>query len=681
MQNFARPFDPLYPAVVIDYLARSLPLFNSLEVTEYGLYPGQNPARPRMELKFKPGLTLVLGANGLGKTTLVTMLYRMLTGPWDIPVLARGRVLGTANLEPRSLRGKNRRVFASRVADDATKSSARLAFVLNGENIVVERNLRDLTLRSFTVGGSASSQDEMEYQDAVVRLANVATFGDWILLLNYIVFYFEDRRSLVWDPSAQRQILRILFLDPDHAQMWTVREREILEMDTRARNMSAVATGEERHLARDESRAVSEPEIRDELRALELNQQIATQSLEEFTSALSDITARHENAQLRFFTLQQERESQYRELENAQLLAINARLPQHSDSARYILAQLLTDATCLVCGNHVPSFMESMESRIDHGECVVCGAAVSPLDTRISVKLLDDNIKHRSKGLENLNAELEGARRNLEDSEGERTEAITHIRNLQAAIAEGTARADFLIDQLPPDAKELRDRRQDLASIRARIAILRHDLDRKWTSFRSFIGKANAGVEVQASRIQSAFNDYAQEFLFEDCRLMWSPKPAQLGQTGPRFIFPAFELELGGSNFSGTVRRGGPDDVSQSQKEFIDISFRMALAKVATYCAATSLVMDAPETSLDAVFVDRAARILGTLGRPEAGNRLILTLNIVLGKMIPSLLSQAGVDGDYDERVVDLLSIAAPTAAVRSLRGEYEEARDSLLSL
>lgn len=34
-----------------------------------------------------PGLTLVLGANGLGKTTLVTMLFRLLTGPSDITAL------------------------------------------------------------------------------------------------------------------------------------------------------------------------------------------------------------------------------------------------------------------------------------------------------------------------------------------------------------------------------------------------------------------------------------------------------------------------------------------------------------------------------------------------------------------------------------------------------------------
>ncbi len=58
----------------------SFPIFNRLTVTAYGLYPGSKSS-PNLDVTFQPGLTLILGANGLGKTTLVTMLYRMCTGP------------------------------------------------------------------------------------------------------------------------------------------------------------------------------------------------------------------------------------------------------------------------------------------------------------------------------------------------------------------------------------------------------------------------------------------------------------------------------------------------------------------------------------------------------------------------------------------------------------------------
>ena len=285
----------------------NLPLLNYLDVREYGLFPGDDPATPRMHVRFEPGLTLVLGANGLGKTTLVTMLYRLITGPYEIPALMKEADLGTASLKVVRLTKDKRQTFAHRVADNAAGATARLVFHIGSEQVSVERNLKDLTLRSFTVDSALPSHDEQKYQEEMVRLANVSTFGDLILLLRYIVFCFEDRRSLVWDPSAQRQLLRIFYLEPPLAQIWTEREREILEIDTRVRNMRAVATGEERSLALEQSLANNEPSINEELAELVLSQGTATESLNVINSELSDIEFRYEKARLRFLTLEQER--------------------------------------------------------------------------------------------------------------------------------------------------------------------------------------------------------------------------------------------------------------------------------------------------------------------------------------------------------------------------------------
>ena len=658
----------------------SLPLLISLDVTDYGLYPGDDSATPGLHIRFASGLTLVLGANGLGKTTLITMLYRLLTGPSDIPALLRGTDLGTASLQPTELNGNLRRTFAQRVADGAVHATARLLFHIGDEEVSIERNLRDLSLRSFRVGTSPASQDEQQYEKEMVRLANVSTFGDWILLLRYIVFYFEDRRSLVWDPSAQRQLLRILFLEPSQAQYWTDSEREILEADTRVRNFRAVATREESTLVQEESLAANEPEMREELRNLERLQGIDNASLDEINSNLSAMEAHYESTRLRFLILQQERESIYRELERAQLLAVNARLPKHSDSARYILAQLLTKAECLVCGNSVPGVMASMESRIRANECIVCGTDLTSVSEPILTEFADEEIRRRQMALQAIDGELEAARIALEESQSERDSIVTEIQSLQTAIAERSARVDFLLRRLPPEEAELQERRREFSSLRASVAVLQHELDEKRKSFSQIITDANVAIERHASAVLESFRAFAHEFLFEECRLLWSPRAARLGQAGTRFEFPAFELELGGSNFTGTVRRGGPDEVSESQREFIDVSFRMALARVAAQRKVTSLVMDAPESSLDTVFIDRAARVLGTFGRPELGNRLIVTTNLVAGQLIPALLRNAANQSDRLGRVVDLLAIAAPTAALRNLRDEYEVARDQLLN-
>ena len=163
-------------------------------------------------------------------------------------------------------------------------------------------------------------------------------------MLRYIVFYFEDRRSLIWDPSAQRQLLRILFLAPQLARDWTTLERDILESDSEFRNLRAVANRQQRTVARHESLAANEQQVREELIELDQFLKNAHESLDKVNFELPDIENRHEKARLHFFTLEQERESKYRELERAQLIAVNARLPRVSDSVRYILAQLLSEA-------------------------------------------------------------------------------------------------------------------------------------------------------------------------------------------------------------------------------------------------------------------------------------------------------------------------------------------------
>jgi hypothetical protein len=104
----------------------------------------------------------------------------------------------------------------------------------------------------------------------------------------------------------------------------------------------------------------------------------------------------------------------------------------------------------------------------------------------------------------------------------------------------------------------------------------------------------------------------------------------------------------------------------------------MALMSVAGIDGVGSLVIDAPESSLDAVFVRRAAKVLVRFGAPDSGNRLIVTSNLIEGDLIPALIRDAGIRSHADPRIVDLLDLAAPTAATRVLGGEYRRVRKAL---
>ena len=659
----------------------NFPQFKKLEVNAFGLYPGTQD-NPGLSIDFMPGLTLILGANGLGKTTLITILYRLLTGPYDIPALTARANLGSASLQPTALTSAARKIFARRVTDGAQNASARLTLAIGDTEIIVQRRLRDLALLELVIDSKPMRLDETKvFQSRIAKLVGVWSFGDWILLLRHMVFYFEDRRALVWDPSAQRQLLRLLLLPEPAARKWTEDERTILELDSRMRNLRFAVYREEQALTGIETKVRSSADVRQELQTLEQLQSTDIARREVLDQNFVTLDDTRQKARLRYFKAQQERESRYRKFERAKLLAVESRFPVKSDSARYILEHLFVEADCLVCGNHVPDAAALLQKRITDNDCVVCGAGLSESTVEVpATTIADRRAKSAAKALRAIEPELSGAFDQHQATAEEFDNATAQLAELDAKIAERTARIDVLISRLPPSEQEIHEQRSELASMRSRTAALTAELTEKRGAFGAFVGVQNHAMVGHSSSIMETFAAFAGGFLLETVNLVWAPQRARVGQTGETIQFPAFELDMTGTNFPTAVRRSGPEHVSESQREFIDLAFRMSLMQVASEHGVSSLVIDAPESSLDAVFVTRAADVLAKFGNSQGGNRLTITTNLAEGELVPELIKRSASPGDRISRVVDLFAIAEPTAAIRELGTEYREIMDRLLA-
>lgn len=648
-------------------------------MTGFGLYPGVTGNG--LIISFTPGLKLVLGANGLGKTTLITILYRLMTGPFDIPGLTTQGELGNVSLQPTALSGSARSVFAQRVNDGAKDGRATLVMSVGTKLIKIERRLKDMSLVLFSIDGIAKKPDEPTFQSEISKLVGVWSFGDWILLLRHMIFYFEDRRALVWDPSAQRQLLRFLLLPPEVAQIWTQSEREILELDSRMRNLRFAAFREEQALTQVETKARTGASVRVELNTLEDLQKSDLDARQKLDDVFVEMDRTRRSATLRFLKSQQERESLYRAYERAKLTAVEARFPSKSESARYILEQLFTEAECLVCGHHTPEAQATLEQRIADSRCVVCGSDLADHDHQSpGHRLADRRVKKAETDLHSFEPELAEATIQRDITEKAFNAATVELAELDLRIADRTARIDALVKRLPPAEAEIHKQRSELASMRSRVEGLVLELSSKRDAFRTFVARQSRDLVKRSDEIRTAFMKYAGGFLLESVQLIWSPQKARLGQTGEAIEFPAFELEMSGANFASPVRRTGPEQVSESQREFIDLAFRMALMSVASNSGHGSLVIDAPEASLDAIFVTRAADVLAKFASAAGGNQLTITSNLVEGQLIPELLIRSAPSGDRLSRVVNLFDIAEPTAAVRERRSDYDAVMQGLMA-
>jgi hypothetical protein len=660
----------------------NFPIFEKLEICGYGLFPGTAEA-PGLDVQFLPGLTLVIGANGLGKTTLISILFRLLTGPYDIPGLAGRRELGALRLTPALLPSTLRCMFSHRVADGAKEAKARATISIGDTIVIIERSLKDLSLTSLIVNGEeVSIGEESSFQPTISKLVGVWSFGDWILLLRQLVFYFEDRRALVWDTSAQRQVFRFLFLTPETAQKWTEDEREILELDSRMRNLNAAVTREERALSSNEYKLGTANEVREELKTLAGLQSVDIEKRDLFEGDILGLENHRQQSRLKLLKLEQDREGAYRELERAKLVAIEARFPKESETARYIIGHLVTDGECLVCGKDATEAAMELQARLDGNRCVVCANLLGNEEkVIIASEVADHRVEKLHDLLRRLDAAVSEARRELEEMEKAYSTQVVGISTLNNRISERSYRMDALIRTLPPEEAKIHQQRADLSGMRGKVLELKQELAQKRIVFTEFVQRVSRDIVKSSEGIKNAFGEYARGFLLESCELLWSPQKDRVGETGDLIDFPAFELEMTGSDFPTLVPRVSPDQVSESQREFIDLAFRMALMAIAGGDRRGTLVVDAPESSLDAVFVVRAADVMSTFALPSRDNRLIITSNLVEGQLIPQLLGKCVPPEEKRDRIVDLFEIATPTAAVRKYKDEYIETRYRLLGI
>jgi hypothetical protein len=652
----------------------AFPILRALRVSDYGLYPGTR-SQPGIDVEFHPGLTLVLGANGLGKTTLITLLYRMCTGPYDIPGLSSGGELGGRRREARRLTRRAASLFADRVNDGATGASATLRFSLSELELEVTRSLESLEMTDLRLGGKAVAADEAEYHQVICSRAGVNTFGDWILLLRHLTFYFEERRALVWDPTAQRQILRLLFLRPEVSSKWTAMERDILERDSRTRNLQSALTSAERSVAEVEEVAGDADSVREELTTLERLQKIDEPKLSALNDGLAQLEANRQAARLNVLQAEEDKESAYRDLERRQLLAIEASFPTADETARYLLAQLISDEECLACGTKSPTLASDLRKRVDAHRCVICG---SPIVEEAKSASGSRAITNANKKLKKTATHAEVAAAARDTAELEFNGALEEIQQLTTAVSERRARIEALVKRLPPDEAAIHEQHDEVAALRSQVERMKGDLEDRRSKFRNLVQRTSRTIVTYRDEVQKQFAAYAEGFLLEECSLAWAPHTDRVGETGATIKFPAYELEMAGADFESPVRRSGPEQVSESQREFIDLAFRMALMRVAGDHGFGSLVIDAPESSLDAVFVSRAADVLARFATADSENRLIVTSNLIEGNLIPELIRRSKIKSTRDKRFVDLLRLAAPTAATRSLKTEYSQVRDGL---
>ncbi|MFY7916745.1 MAG: hypothetical protein ACOVPA_18985 [Rubrivivax sp.] len=349
----------------------NFPVLKRVKVSEFAMYAGTN-AKPGLDHSFVSGVNVIVGINGLGKTTLLTMLLRALLGAVDVP--------GDDELgdKRRRIVPADRFWFRRRAPDDAVNARVTVWFTLGKHNFEVTRSLANLDVVELSVDQQpfpTARGNEMEamYREQVVAASGLSSFEDFVFLLRYIVFYLEDRRSLVWDAAAQGDILGILAGDQGERRgLYVELFNELLSKDSEYRNVHAVLYKRRKEFDRKTS-TIEGGQI-----------ERLIQSVEERRKDLKSLVVRkNELAQTRD-QLREQIENRRQEIHDGRA-ALAAQLnsfyesffPQLDSPARYLLAHFEAGAGCLVCGTQTLEATERVTAKLYMNTCPVCG---SPLE-------------------------------------------------------------------------------------------------------------------------------------------------------------------------------------------------------------------------------------------------------------------------------------------------------------
>jgi hypothetical protein len=340
----------------------------------------------------------------------------------------------------------------------------------------------------------------------------------------------------------------------------------------------------------------------------------------------------------------------------------------------------LAGERCLICGSDQHAGQKYLHERLAKRRCPACkagggekpkGARPSEASTKrleekqIGSAKLEVNIARLErlikKGREELVAQLK--------LRSEAQQASSELR-LQKQRAENRAR---LPAELATIEQEIRENEVNL---REKAEVLQH----LRSEYETRLAEANSQIEVTAQAILERFKEYADRFLLEKVVLRYEFHERLVGQSGQTLKFPNFVVALSLSD-SEPTDRPEIEQVSQSQREFIDLAFRMALLDVAVSThGPTMIAIETPEASLDTVFVVRAGEMLRAFAKSHPSNRVIATCNINGEGMIGRLLGTVGQTPkevpmeSLARHIVNLLEVGRKTRAYETEKASYDAA-------
>lgn len=605
---------------------RHLPRITRVELTDFSLYRNMRS----LDVPLQPsGVFCLAGANGLGKSSFLSAINFGLTGIVAAP--ARN-FLDVDQYYSDSIE-YSRRYFDGRIEElDHATAQVGLSFAVSGTQYRIVRSLFDPTgLRELAItqadGTSLYSEpeegtDDQARHDAfasrIVIDCNLGNFAQFVFMQHFLLSFDERRHLIFWDEAVTEPALYLAFgLDANDTVVATSLRKRIRKAESDARNAQWQATQ-----ASNRMRDLGvEPDALDALGDLVETHQRLVHNLDETTANVIERQQAMDDARLQAAEASAKQSAVRMRYDEV----FQSRRAQVHDPAQHpIVRASLTQGKCEVCGTSGPEVTHRIRESLDHRSCPLCASALDRAfddESATELRKLDEQLADAaeqfsaaSTRVRRLEGELNAATALQSGAQVELAEFETlhakRLPGLQTASGSLVERGTQLTLE-----KESAQRRRD------EYRVLRDNLRAQLRPIQEKLGAAYREAELE---FVPSFRSLAHKFIGLDLDIFLESREA----TGF-----ALGLEVEG------IRRRATTQLSESQRFFLDIALRMALAEHMTATGeGTSLIVDTPEGSLDIAYEARAGDMFADF--VERGNQIVMTANINASQLLKRLASR-----------------------------------------
>lgn len=613
-----------------------LPKINRIIIENFSLYKLQR----RIEIEIPNGVMCLAGANGLGKSTFISIVSYAMSGVVVQPDIIFKSLNSIPAFAQKTV-GFASRYFDGRVEQrDRDQSKVTVEFRLGDYIYHLTRNFFDSSeLMEFSrVGLNQQETVNMDksllsqYHEFFIQDAELNSFDQYLFLQTYVMTFDESKKLLFWDEDVMNRVMYLFFsINPEDAEKADRLRKDINRYGSNVRNIQWDISQMEKRLSKLRNNGTITEEEKNEIEQACNKEEQINQSIEEEKKREQDLNAELKQVKLLYDENVVALNALKEQFDTAFGLHYSSSVRVESDrriqdSLKKIIVALSNDENA-----DISDLMTEMRSEI-----VKAIKRTKALNEKANI----DQLKSLDQQMMDLKSKGKETKEKYERLSKEIIACQSKIVELANDLAQYRKQYEVLLNK----RDSIKQSEQALSEIKALELNIAHrkkeknEAETKRNACQEELRPLEDSVKQTFTTVAEVFiptfRDYAKSFIGLDIDIELKD------------VNNMANLVI---NVNGSDRRSR-FQLSESQQYFLDIALRFSLIEY-TKSENAFMLIDTPEGSLDIAYESRAGKMFADF--VAKGYSVIMTANINTSQLLLKLAEMCGKNRMRVERMTD----------------------------